>query len=282
MDDVDAIYITGWGPHTRMMLKRLAGRRVVYWANSFGWGYVPPPAVPILAASRFTMGLWGEVAPASPIFLLPNPVMDEFADDGRERDIDILHLGRKSSRYLGDRLLPALRDRGHVVEEVRGHVADLADLYKRSKVYLYDSRDHWVKFGVSEGFGLQPVEAMACGCWVFSSVNAGLSDVLDPGLNAEKIGVYSLQADVRRIEQRINRPPPSQAAYIEQYRPTAITSRWFQLEPLLLDHFADVATMPPDIVHPSVSERRYAVRRPSVRGRVSTRLRSAVSRISLL
>jgi glycosyltransferase involved in cell wall biosynthesis len=66
-------------------------------------------------------------------------------------------------------------------------------------VYLYDSAEYWAQQGVSEGFGLQPMEALACGCQVFSSVNGGLSDYLDPGFNCYKIAGYSKEYDVQRI-----------------------------------------------------------------------------------
>ncbi|HEY9299061.1 MAG TPA: glycosyltransferase, partial [Phormidium sp.] len=64
---------------------------------------------------------------------------------------------------------------------------------------LYDSAEYWAQQGVSEGFGLQPMEALACGCHVFSSVNGGLSDYLDPGFNCHKIAGYSKEYDIERI-----------------------------------------------------------------------------------
>jgi hypothetical protein len=45
-------------------------------------------------------------------------------------------------------------------------------------VVLYDSADYWRSVGVSEGFGLPPLEALACGCVVFSSLNHALADPL--------------------------------------------------------------------------------------------------------
>nr|WP_231599416.1 glycosyltransferase [Crocosphaera watsonii] len=47
------------------------------------------------------------------------------------------------------------------------------NFFNRSKVYLYDSAEYWAQQRVSEGFGLQPMEALACGCQVFSSINGG-------------------------------------------------------------------------------------------------------------
>lgn len=46
-------------------------------------------------------------------------------------------------------------------------VEDLATLFNQSKVYLYDSSEYWIQAGATEGFGLPPLEAMACGCTVF-------------------------------------------------------------------------------------------------------------------
>jgi glycosyltransferase involved in cell wall biosynthesis len=82
---------------------------------------------------------------------------------------------------------------------IDSYVEDLPALFNRTKVYLYDSAEYWQLQGVSEGFGLQPMEALACGCQVFSSVNGGLSDYLDPGFNCYKIAGYALEYDVDRI-----------------------------------------------------------------------------------
>jgi glycosyltransferase involved in cell wall biosynthesis len=75
---------------------------------------------------------------------------------------------------------------------INSFVDDLSKLFNRSKVYLYDSAEYWAQQRVSEGFGLQPMEALACGCQVFSSINGGLSDYLDPGFNCYKIAVLIL------------------------------------------------------------------------------------------
>ena len=50
------------------------------------------------------------------------------------------------------------------------------------------------------------MEALACGCQVFSSINGGLSDYLDPGFNCYKIAGYSTEYDVKRILKTINSP----------------------------------------------------------------------------
>jgi hypothetical protein len=48
-------------------------------------------------------------------------------------------------------------------------------------------------------YGLSRLEAMACGCTVFSSINDALSDYLDPGFNCHKLCVYSKQYDIEPI-----------------------------------------------------------------------------------
>jgi hypothetical protein len=261
--DTNATFVVAWGPHVGELIEHLSGRNVVYWANSFGWRVRPPATIPILSASRFTMGLWGEDAPSSPLYYLPNPLGDEFFASGDPRDIDVIHVGRKSSAYVREGLLPALSTRVNV-HNVQTRVDDLAGLFRRSKVYLYDSRDYWYSRGVSEGFGLQPLEALACGCSVFSSVNAGLSDFLDPGFTGEKIGCISLEHDVERILRRVQAPLPVDSERLSEYRPAAIWSRWLALEPFLESDFAAArAQSSTSAIAYDVSRwRHYAVRPP--------------------
>lgn len=199
------VFVVTWGPHVQELVERLAGRRVVYYAQSGGWGLRPPDTVPVLALSRSLMGYWMERAPYQPINLLP-PVLDErCVDPGVERDIDVLFVARKSTPYLRDHLVPALADRCrlHIQEEFvdRG---ELIALYQRSKVYLYSSALAWNSTFPDvgtwvEGFGLQPLEALASGCTVFSNLHGGLSDYLEPDVNAFKLETHSLAFDRDRI-----------------------------------------------------------------------------------
>jgi glycosyltransferase involved in cell wall biosynthesis len=59
---------------------------------------------------------------------------------------------------------------------------------------------------VSEGFGLPPIEALACGCVVFSSFNHALADSLDPGLLGHQIGCGTLENDLQRIRAAVADP----------------------------------------------------------------------------
>jgi len=122
------------------------------------------------------------------------------------RPIDVLVQKRKSSNYLLFELVPALRAKGLRVEIQSNWVEDIVRLFNDSKVFLYDSTEHWSAAGVTEGFGLPPVEAMACGCIVFSSLNHALSDILTPGEIGHQIGCGSLSNDVNRITAAVCNP----------------------------------------------------------------------------
>jgi glycosyltransferase involved in cell wall biosynthesis len=194
----DVIFIISWGFDVAKLAAKLKPYNVVYHAHSAGYGFRLPASIPIITVSRNTMGYWGQHSPNSLIYYLPNQISDEFRNLNLERDIDVLVQARKSSEYLLQELIPALQNQCRVVV-VDSYVEDIAGLFNRAKVYLYDSAEYWAQQGVSEGFGLQPMEALACGCQVFSSVNGGLSDYLDPGFNCYKIAGYSKEYDVQRI-----------------------------------------------------------------------------------
>ena len=207
-DTRDIIFIISWGFDIPKLIKRLKGHNIVYHAHSSGYGFNIPSYIPIITVSHNTMGYWGQKAPHSPIYYLPNQISDEFCNLNLTRDIDVLVQKRKSSRYLLEQLVPRLESRCKVVL-ITNFVEDITKLFNHSKVYLYDSAEYWGQQNVSEGFGLQPMEAMACGCQGFSSLNGGLSDYLDPEFNCQKIAVYSTDYDVLRILKAIDNPNPN-------------------------------------------------------------------------
>jgi hypothetical protein len=244
------LWIVSWGFDVPRLLSRLRGRATAYHAHSSGYGFSLPPGVPVLAVSRNTLGYWGDRAPRNPLFLVPNALEPQWLERGLRpgiggiaaatainrpcRPIDVLVQQRKSSTYVLDQLVPALRQRGLRVEVQSGWVDDLVDLFNSAAVYLYDSADYWRGRGVSEGFGLPPVEALACGCVVFSSLNHALADSLDPGVMAHQIGSGSLTADVDRIVAAVADPAAWQAPsaqlekLLEQLQEPVLLERWRQ------------------------------------------------------
>jgi len=257
-----------WGFDVPMLLRRLRGRATAYHAHSSGYGFALPPGVPVLAVSRNTLGYWGDRAPRNPLFLVPNALEPQWLARGAAaqaaqqpgpRPIDVLIQQRKTSAYVLDQLVPALRQRGLRVEVQSGWVDDLVDLFNSAAVYLYDSADYWRGRGVSEGFGLPPVEALACGCVVFSSLNHALADSLDPGLLAHQIGCGTLEADVERIAAAVadpvawQAPPAALAALLNQLQEPVLLERWQRAlaqidhhwQRLLVERAQPLTTLPP-------------------------------------
>ncbi|NET02831.1 MAG: glycosyltransferase [Sphaerospermopsis sp. SIO1G1] len=198
----DVIFVISWGFDIPKLAPKLQKYHVIYHAHSAGYKFNLPASIPIITVSRNTLGYWGQKAPNNLIYYLPNQISDDFQNQHLERDIDVLVQARKSSEYLLKQLTPALRKKCNVFV-LDSYIEDLTTLFNRAKVYLYDSAEYWAQQNVSEGFGLQPMEALACGCQVFSSMNGGLSDYLDPGFNCYKIAGYSLEYDVQRILQTL-------------------------------------------------------------------------------
>ncbi|KPQ36931.1 MAG: Glycosyltransferase [Phormidesmis priestleyi Ana] len=221
------IFVVSWGFDVPRLIRRIGDRPIIYHAHSAGYGFTLPARIPIITVSRNTMGYWGEKALSSLIYHLPNEISPAFENRQLPRDIDVLVQARKSSEYLLRQLVPALQKCCNVVVLDR-YVDDLIGLFNRSKIYLYDSAEYWGRYGLTEGFGLPPMEAMACGCDVFSSVNHALSDYLDPGFNCHKIAGYATDYDVQRIVEAANNwshKPPISPQFFEPYRPAQLEKR---------------------------------------------------------
>ncbi|ELS32126.1 MULTISPECIES: glycosyltransferase [Pseudanabaena] len=257
----DVIFVMSWGFDVAKLAAKLKSFNAVYHAHSAGYGFNLPSSVPIITVSRNTLGYWGQRSPHSLLYYLPNEISAKFCDfhalgdnlknEWGDRDIDILVQARKSSSYLLNQLIPALQKQCRV-EVIDRYVEDLEGLFNRAKIYLYDSAEYWAVQGVTEGFGLQPMEALACGCQVFSSVNHGLSDYLDPAFNCYKIAGYSQEFDVQRIMkvlnsgQRLSLSPQ----VLDEYRAENITARlvvilqelndFFDLKPFAQQHILDL------------------------------------------
>ncbi|MCP9799752.1 glycosyltransferase [Synechococcus sp. RedBA-s] len=238
-----ALWVVSWGFDVPKLLGQLKGRAVAYHAHSSGYGFNLPPGVPVLAVSRNTLGYWGDRAPRNPLMLVPNALEPHWLDRDLERDIDVLVQARKTSTYVLKTLVPSLRRRGLRVEVQRGWVDDLVELFNRSRVVLYDSADYWRGRGVSEGFGLPPLEAMACRCVVFSSLNHALADFLDPGRLGHQIGFGTLEADLERISAAAADPqswraePQRLTALLESCGEPELIRRWGEALELIDQHW---------------------------------------------
>lgn len=223
----EVIFVISWGFDVAKLAPRLKSYNVVYHAHSAGYGFKLPGSIPIITVSRNTLGYWGQLSPHSLIYYLPNQISDEFNNRNLERDIDVLVLARKSSEYLLKYLTPALQPHCKL-ELVNYFIEDIAALFNRTKIYIYDSAEYWAQQRVTEGFGLQPMEALACGCQVFSSVNGGLSDYLDPGFNCGKIAAYSKEYDTQRILKVLENwsPLTLPESFFKEYRRENIIQRF--------------------------------------------------------
>lgn len=230
------------------LAKRLRDRNLVYHAHSSGYGFSLPGDVPIITVSRNSLGYWGQRSANALLFYLPNHIDKTFTNRNLPRDIDVLVQVRKSSEYLLNTLVPALKPHCNVVC-LDGFVDDLGELFNRSQVYLYDSAEYWALSRVSEGFGLPPMEAMACGCQVFSSVNGALADYLDPGFNCHKIGVYSTAYDVERILAALKTSTPKRmtSADLLPYREESLIPRLQVILAELNQFFDHRAKQPGDV-----------------------------------
>jgi glycosyltransferase involved in cell wall biosynthesis len=181
---------------------------------------------------------------------------------------------RKSSAYVLQQLVPALRARGLRVEVQSGWVDDLVDLFNSATVVLYDSADYWRGRGVSEGFGLPPIEALACGCVVFSSLNHALADLLDPGLLGHQIGCGSLEADVERVAAAVADPaawqaqPLQLAALLEGSAEPVLLERWRTALTAIDAHWQALASGAAPLASPSPWRLRWGQRLDRVRQRL--------------
>lgn len=222
----NCIFVVSWGFDVPKLIKKLKSYPVIYHAHSAGYGFDLPANIPIIAVSRNTMGYWGQKSPNSLIYYLPNQIDLAFTNFNQPRNIDVLVQTRKSSQYLLKQLIPALEQHCQV-KVLDGYVEDLVGLFNRTKVYLYDSAEYWAINGVTEGFGLPPLEALACGCQVFSSVNSALADYLDPSFNCYKIAGYALEFDLNRIISVLNSSDNFQLpkSFFEQYQAENILKR---------------------------------------------------------
>jgi len=262
LDDIDFtdpanVFIVTWAPHVNDLARRLQGRRLIYYAQSVIWQkqIKLPVTVPIICVSRYVMAQWTLKAPHNPLFLLGPVIEPDCHDNHIERDIDVLFIARKSTGYVLNHLVPALKERCNVYT-LNKFVSrqDLFQLYSRSRVYLYSS-------DLTEGFGFQPLEALISGCVVFSDIHGGLSDYLEPEINAFKLGTYSLQYDLERILRVLtNGWAHSQSELTclrEEYSEVAFHKRMKRVLPALGEFFCHIESSPADMHHFAVEPKPF-------------------------
>ena len=130
----------------------------------------------------------------------------------RDPNLELVLAGRASAREID---LPGLAVALGVGERVRflGFVSDddLAPLYAGAEAFVFPS--------LFEGFGIPPLEAMACGCPVVCSDRASMPEVCgDAAVYVDPSDVASIAAGVERVlgdaslNERLRRDGPRRAA----------------------------------------------------------------------
>jgi glycosyltransferase involved in cell wall biosynthesis len=216
-------FLVGWGPDISYLSGKLPEDKIIVNSHSFFKSAAPPDRCPVICTSRYTLSQWARLQSARPLYVVPDVIEDQFVNQNRDRPIDVLVFDRKISPYLRDILIPELRNRCEVFS-VSSYVEDLAALYNRSKVLLYDSRWHFSCYSSEEGFGLHPLEARACGCSVFTSFNGALSQYFGVA-GFYQIHVNDSQHDVRAIQKVIASGAPEDID-LGPYRESSVTKLW--------------------------------------------------------
>jgi len=111
------------------------------------------------------------------------------ATDDEARDVSLVIAGRAG--WLADGVMAAIEARPHVRHLGFVDDADLPALYRQARVFAYPS--------IYEGFGLPPLEAMACGTPVVASSASSVPEAVgDAGLLHDPLDVEGLADALRR------------------------------------------------------------------------------------
>lgn len=241
------LFVVSWGPlvsdHIKLIRSKIPDAKIIYYAQSFGWRIKVPPKIPIVCVSRFVMSQWALYAPENFITHIPPPLNSVFClpDSAEKRDIDILVHTRKQNEYCLKKLIPPLQATNYKLQTINDWIPQLefAALLKRTKIFLYITELHkagWFRRLPGEGFGLPPLEALACGCLVGSNLLGGVTDFLVPGGNCIKLQNGDLNFDLAQIKNTIENFSVNEttAKQIQtQYSQNICLKRWFNLLKIL-------------------------------------------------
>lgn len=217
------VFCVTFGPLVPRQIKQIRTKTsspIVYYAQSFGWrqhrawfgaSTLSLPGNPsIVTSSRYVMALWNMHAPHLRVAYIPPPLHPVFRpmqeSESTVRDIDVLVHTRKQSAYCINKLVPVLLQSQLNITVLTTWVSQqrLAKLLNRTKVFLYHTppffRIRHQMFG--EGFGLPPLEALACGAHVATNSLGGVNDFLDQN-NATKLLSRDPVEDCRAIAQAV-------------------------------------------------------------------------------
>jgi glycosyltransferase involved in cell wall biosynthesis len=236
-----------WQSHYRELSERLHPdvRIVAYPMNtSYGrrFGEVIPDRWPLVCLSRYIAADYSIKDPWRHISYLGPALNPKAKNYHLPRDTDVLVHMRKNVPYVRNELVPALRTQVkiEVIDSFMPQNEFLARL-NRCKVYLYWVHKQLLSIWIHEGFGMQPLEAIACGAFPVSNFYGGLSDYLEAPYNCYKIGVHSLEFDIKQIRKAVEDHKganPEEERLGHLYGEKMFYERFFHVEENLLFYFA--------------------------------------------
>jgi len=218
------VCIITWGPHVNFLLEKYYGKfPLVYLQQSMDWGIKLPIDVPVLCVSKYVMAMAQLEWPSNPQFYMPIVLPEECKNTDQQRDIDVLIVKRKLPEYITQTLRKELEKQCNVYY-LDSFVTreELYSLFNRSKTYLYafdPQRCEHTSSGwrMMEGGSLQALEAMLCGCTVFSDLRGGPIDFVQPWEHGYKLQTHSMQWDIHQILNAVHKFPQIGHAEHEQY-----------------------------------------------------------------